>query len=74
MMAGCQVRPGASGHLGSPGALLRTDPWRLWAELRGASSLAIAYSPAASTPGPATRSRASQPESKARAELALSAL
>ena len=53
MMAGCQVRPGANGCLGNPAALIGTDPWRLWTELRGASSLAIAYSPASSTPGAA---------------------
>ena len=45
------MRPGASGCLSNPTALLSTEPWRLWSELRGASSLAIAYSPAAGNPG-----------------------
>lgn len=51
MMAGLQVRPGSNGCLCNPRALMGDEPWRLWSELRGASSLAVAYSPAAGTPG-----------------------
>ncbi|KAK9838327.1 hypothetical protein WJX81_004859 [Elliptochloris bilobata] len=51
MMAGLQVRPGASGCLSNPRALSGAEPGRLWGELRGATSLAVAYSPAAGTPG-----------------------
>ena len=51
MMAGLQIRPGANGCLCNPSALIGDEPWRLWSELRGASSLAVAYSPAAGTPG-----------------------
>ena len=51
MMAGVQIRPGTNGGLCNPRALMGAEPWRLWSELRGASSLAVAYSPAAGTPG-----------------------